>query len=149
MNVSQSIKSGLAGAAALTLAHEVIRKTVPNAPRMDRLGMTALAKLLRAGGVGLPRQRNLFLATMAGDLVANAIYYSLTGVGEKGNHLLKGSLLGLSAGLGAVILPKHMGLPSWPSERTTATKVLTVGIYFLGGVIAASVLNSLERKRRS
>jgi hypothetical protein len=147
MKISQSLQSGLAGAAALTLAHEVIRKTVPAAPRMDRLGMTALAKLLRGGGAEVPTQKSLFLATMAGDLLANAVYYSLTGVGEKGSHLLKGSILGLSAGLGAVVLPKHMGLPSWPSSRTTATKVLTVGIYFLGGIVAASVLNSLERRK--
>ena len=147
MKVSKSIQSGLAGAAALTLAHETIRKTLPHAPRMDRLGMTALTRLLRKGNLDVPRYRNLFITTMAGDLLANALYYSLTGVGEKGSHLLRGSILGLSAGLGAVILPKHMGLPAWPSNRTTATKVLTVGIYFLGGIVAASVLNSLERKR--
>jgi hypothetical protein len=148
MKVAPSIQSGLAGAAALTIAHELIRKTIPAAPRMDRLGMVALAKLLRSGGAGVPRAKNLFLATMAGDLLANTIYYSLTGVGEKGNHRLKGSILGLSAGIGAVVLPKHMGLPSWPSNRSTATKVLTVGIYFLGGIVAASVLNSLESRRR-
>ncbi len=147
MKVAQSIQSGLAGAAALTIAHEVIRKTILDAPRMDRLGMTALSKLLRAGGSDVPRQKPLFFATMAGDLLANTLYYSLTGVGEKGNHLLKGAVLGLSAGIGAVVLPKHLDLPSWPSNRTTTTKLLTVGLYFLGGIVAASVLNSIEKRR--
>lgn len=141
--------SGFAGAAALTVTHEVMRKTLPGAPRMDRLGMTALAKVMRSGDVPVPEQRSLFLLTMAGDLLANAAYYSLTGVGDKGSNLLKGSLLGLSAGIGGVVLPKYMGLPSWPSNRTTATKLLTVGIYLIGGVVAASVLNSLERRRNT
>ena len=44
MKAIYALEGGVAGAAALTLLHETIKKTVPNAPRMDLLAMNALSK---------------------------------------------------------------------------------------------------------
>lgn len=138
---------GLAGAAVLTLVHETVRRTVPKAPRMDLLGMQALAIGLRKLKLDLPGPKRLFYYTMAGDLVSNALYYSLGGVNNR-HIVLRSTLLGLAAGIGAVLLPGELGLSKAPSSRTTATKLMTVGLYLAGGLVGGLVQRALQRKRQ-
>lgn len=47
MKALQALGSGLVGACALTLIHETARRFIPDAPRMDVLGMRAIAKPMR------------------------------------------------------------------------------------------------------
>ena len=138
--------SGLVGACALTLIHETARRTIPNAPRMDVLGMRALAKTLRKADVEPPKGEDLFNLTMVGDIVSNAAYYSAVGLGKPEGALVRGTLLGLAAGVGAVFLPGPLGLGSAPSSRTNATKAITVGWYTAGGIVAAIAYRLLTRK---
>lgn len=144
MKILSSIEGGLAGAAALTIIHETVRRIHPDAPRMDLLGMTALSKILKNLGETPPGEKKLFYYTMAGDLAANSLYYSMAGIGHKQNVLTRGLLLGLGAGLGAVLLPKPLHLPQGPSSRTPVTTAMTMGLYLLGGVVAAFTMKLLE-----
>jgi len=48
-------------------------------------------------------------------------------------------LLGLAAGVGAVFLPKHIGLGEEMTARTRETELMTVGWYLAGGLAAAAV----------
>lgn len=144
-NLGTASLAGLAGACAVTLVHETMRRVDPDAPRMDVLGMRALAKIMRAADTEPPTEDKLFGLTMAGDIVSNGLYYSLTGSGKKA--WLRGSLLGLAAGIGGVVLPGPLGLGTAPSSRTTKTKVMTVAWYFLGGLAAAAVAKALQEKR--
>lgn len=146
MKVLPAIEGGLSGAVALTLVHETVRRIYPQAPRMDLMGMTALSKMIRKAGETPPAQRKLYWYTMAGDVAANALFYSIAGLGKKKGVLQRGMALGLAAGVGAVILPKHLNLPNRHSNRTPATVALTIGIYLLGGVVAAGVMKLLEEK---
>lgn len=145
MKTSTALISGLAGAATLTIVHEIVKRMDPKAPRMDLLGMNAISKLMMKGHKTPPDRKTLFFITMAGDLIANALYYSLTGVGHKGKWL-KGSLLGTAAGIGGVLLPKPMGLNPAYSSRTNATKVMTVALYLIGGLVTSAVLKALDDK---
>jgi hypothetical protein len=104
MKATTVLAGGLAGATAVTLIHESIKAVVPQAPRMDRLGMQAISKGLRKANKRVPEDA-LFTMAMAGDLLSNAIYYSAAGIGSEKNIWLRSSVLGLSAGLGAVVLP--------------------------------------------
>jgi hypothetical protein len=144
MRAISALEGGLAGACALTVVHELVKRAVPAAPRMDLLGMTALAKLLRSVGKNPPREKSLYYITMAGDIVSNSLYYSLAGVGKKKNSILRGTLLGFAAGLGAILLPKPMGLNPSYSNRTVQTQVMTVAWYTLGGFVSALIMNKLE-----
>ena len=83
MKASTVFAGGLAGATAVTLIHESIKAVVPQAPRMDRLGMQAIAKGLRKANKEVPNQKALFTMAMAGDLVSNALYYSAAGIGSE------------------------------------------------------------------
>jgi hypothetical protein len=147
MKIVKALESGFVGACTLTLIHEVIRRKVPEAPRMDLLGMNALSKILRKFSARIPDKNHLFGWTLAGDIIGNTLYYSLAGAGSKKTSIAKGTMLGLTAGLGAVMLPKKMGLNDAPSNRTTQTKVMTVAWYVIGGIVSAAVYKMLENKK--
>lgn len=148
MKLSTALAGGLAGACALTLLHETARRLSPEAPRMDLLGMDALSRLLGSLGIESPEEDKLFTLTMTGDLIGNALYYSLAGVGKKKNVWAKGILLGLGAGLGAVLLPKPLGLDEKTSNRTANTKAMTVTWYLAGGMVASAVMTLMNKKKQ-
>ena len=148
MKATTALAGGLAGATAVTLIHESIKAVVPQAPRMDRLGMEAIAKGLRKANKPVPPEDKLFTITLAGDLVSNALYYSAAGIGSEKNLWVRGALLGLAAGVGAVVLPEPMGLNERHSNRTVATKVMTVGLYVAGSLVTTAVIKLLNRKKR-
>ncbi len=138
---------GAGGASALTLTHEVVRRMVPRAPRLDRLGGTALSRLLRAVGVAPPRGEALRGLALALDLVANAAWYAPVAA-VRARPLRRGLALGLAAGLGAVVLTPMLGLPKRARGDTLETMAITVGLYTLGGLAAAG-LAIFARTRRA
>lgn len=140
-----TVLAGLAGSVSLTTLHELIRKNEPKAPRMDLLGMQALSKLLHSIGWKVPGRQALFGWTLFGDLGTNAFYYSLVARGNQRHIWLKGAMLGLAAGLGAVLLPEPLGLNRKHSARSSFTMLTTVAIYLAGGLVAAAVARNLPR----
>jgi hypothetical protein len=137
----KALGSGLVGACALTLIHETARRFVDDAPRMDVLGMRALAKTMRAVDVEPPVP--LHEAALVGDIVSNSLYYSLVGAGPARDAIRNGALLGLAAGLGAVILPERLGLGRQPTEDSPQTQLMTVAWYTLGGLAAGAAYAAL------
>ena len=74
MKALYALEGGVAGAAALTLLHETVKKAVPNAPRMDLLGMNTLAKGLKIVGARTPDERKLYGWSLTGDLISNTLF---------------------------------------------------------------------------
>ncbi|MEJ8803634.1 hypothetical protein [Pontibacter sp. H249] len=137
-NALKAMASGLAGAVVLTVVHETLRRFVPDAPRMDVLGMRSIEKLMTKADEEPPQDKQeLHNWALAGDVVSNSLYYSLAGVGR--NAWWRGAVLGAAAGAGAVLLPGPLGLGEEPSNRTTKTQVMTVSYYLLGGLVAAAI----------
>jgi hypothetical protein len=145
MKVIKSLLGGLAGAAALTLLHEAVKRFDHDAPRVDLVGEEAVTKGMEAIGKEPPSGDTLYAATLAGDLLSNAFYYSLIGAGNRKNLLLRGVSYGAFAGLGALKLTKPMGLSDAPVTRTDKTKILTVAYYTFGGLITALVIKGLRK----
>lgn len=148
MNATTALAGGLAGAATITLLHESIKRVVPEAPRMDRLGMQAISKGLKKAGKKVPREDALFTVAMVGDIVSNAIFYSAAGIGKEKNIWKRSAALGLAAGLGAVLLPEPLGLNSMHSSRTVTTKIMTVGLYVTGALVTTAVIKLLNKKKQ-
>ena len=146
MKVLSAIGGGLAGACALTLLHEITRRIDKDAPRMDLLGREAIAQGLRFAGQNPPDSDKLQKVTLLGDILSNTLYYSLAAAGHKKYVMPKGTVLGLVAGLGALFLPKPMGLNPAHSNRTLKTQVLTTSFYLVGGLVASLVAKKLEKK---
>lgn len=146
MKTIAAFGGGLAGACAVTLINESVKRIVPEAPRMDLLGMNAISKGLNIAGLQKSSEKQLFIMALAGDLIANSIYYSAAGIGKEKNVWLRSSILGLAAGIGAIALPRPLGLDERYSDRTTATKLMTVGLYVAGAVVTTAVIKFISHR---
>ncbi len=147
MNVKGTI-GGLAGACALTLLNEGAKRLDKDAPEMDLLGMNAVARLIKGNDLLTQAADKIFPVALAGNLVSNSLYYSMAESDDNRSTLIRGTLLGLAAGLGAVFLPKALGLKEQATARTVKTKALTITWYLVGGIIAAAAINALEKNSR-
>lgn len=137
MRAWKALESGFVGAGALTLVHETARRLVPEAPRMDVLGMRAIERVMQGINLEPPKRNTLHRVTLAGDIVSNGLYYSLVGIGGRQGVWVRGMLLGLAAGIGALVLPGPLGLGTAPSKRMKATRAMTVAWYTAGALVAA------------
>lgn len=139
---AKNLLSGLGGAIALNILHESLKKTNSDTPRIDLVGEEALQKAAGLFGKKIENPDMLYNATLAGDIVSNAAYYSMIGNGNV-NVWKKAVSVGLVAGIGAVTLPSKMGLDDRPVARNTQVKVLTVGYYLAGALVTAGILKLL------
>lgn len=143
MFTKQALISGLVGASSLTLLHELARRFIPHAPRADVLGMRAIAQGLRSGNQPSPPRTQLYWLALIGDLLSNALYYSLVGVGNRRHTWRRGVLLGSGAGLGTAFLPRFLGLGRQPGQATPATQLMTIAWYLIGGLASAATSQQL------
>ena len=145
MKILKAILAGFAGAAALNILHETVRRFDADAPRVDLLGEEALTRSMNSLNLEPPKGNNLYVATLAGDVISNGIYYSAVGMAGSKNIYLKGAVAGLTAGLGAIKLPDKLGLDDKPVTKTDKTKILTVAWYLIGGLVTAAVFDQLKK----
>lgn len=139
-----SLVSGLAGAAALTAAHQTARYLIPGAPRMDIVGRRAVARTVRGLGAEPPAGDKLQLTALVSDLVLNSLFYSLVGIGRAKHPMTRGTALGAAAGIGAVVLPPILRLGHRARGGTPKGKAMTFTWYLLGGLAAAAAFRALR-----
>lgn len=149
MSSSKKILAGLAGAVALNILHESLKKSCDDMPRIDLLGEEALQKTLKHFGKEINNENKLYTATLAGDIISNATYYSLIGYGRPKYLWTRAITLGITAGVGAVVLPKPLGLDPDPVARSPKVKALTIAYYLAGALVTASILNATAKKMAS
>ncbi|MBA3857373.1 MAG: hypothetical protein C0507_10740 [Cyanobacteria bacterium PR.3.49] len=132
----RALFNGFIGAMALTTVHQALRRSLPDAPQLDRVGMRGVERFYSRIGAHPPSGDRLFLVALIADLLANSILFSQ--VGSRGGFMSigKGVSLGLSAGVGAATLPAVLGLSKGATKRTRRTAALTVGMFMLGGLAA-------------
>lgn len=146
MKVSSALAGGLAGTIAVASLHEAMRRISPNAPRMDQLDIDLLRKGLKTMNRKVPNEADLQRWAVGGELLCDTAYFSLAAAGGKKRAWLCGALLGLAAGISAVVLPKTLGLPEESSNKTLGTKIMTIGLYLIGGLASAAVANLVNNK---
>lgn len=139
MKVSSALAGGLAGTITVASLHEAMRRISTDAPRMDQLDMDLLRKGLQSMHKKVPDDLDLQRWAVGGELFCDTAYFSLAAAGGKKKAWLCGALLGLAAGVSAVVLPKPLGLPPEPSSKTIGTKIMTIGLYLIGGLAAAAI----------
>lgn len=136
---------GLAGAVTVTVLNEGVRQVLPHAPRIEVIGERVLASSLKALDVDPPQGEALYRWTLLGDLLSNTLYFGLVGLGARQGAWERGGVLGLAAGVGAVTLPRPLGLGRPPGSRLPVTPLLTVGWYLAGGLVAAAAAQRLPK----
>ncbi|MBS2001843.1 MAG: hypothetical protein U0103_19710 [Candidatus Obscuribacterales bacterium] len=145
----RALINGLAGACVLTVAHELVRKSQPEAPRLDILGMRGVSKVMTAFGLEPPSGSTLKKYALVTDIVSNTLMYSGVGAKPGFGAWFKGVNVGLMAGVGVVTMPEKVGLgkdAALLTKRTRSTAVTTVGLYILGGLAAAAVAQIGRKK---
>lgn len=138
MSIFRNLISGAVGALSLNALHETASHSIPNAPRVDVIGMRALSKPLHWLGYS-PSPARLRRMTFAGDLISNTLYYAFVG-----KSVRRAAVLGVLAGVGAVVLPPKMGLGQQPSRNFPVTAALTVAWYTFGAFAALVATHKLE-----
>jgi prepilin signal peptidase PulO-like enzyme (type II secretory pathway) len=144
MSFAKVLFSGLVGAVAVNLLNETARQFVQDAPRLDILGKRAIAYPLMEAGKEPPPNSQLYWIALGGDIITNSLYYSIVGFGDVKNAYRTGALLGLAAGVGAVVLPERIGLGEEMTARENSTKAMTVTWYLAGGLAAAATYQVLS-----
>ncbi len=144
MKVSAALAGGLAGTLTVASIHEALRRVTRDAPRMDILDMELIRKGLKSVNKAVPGEDELQRWAVGGELFCDTAYYSIAGMGGEKGVWLRGALLGLVAGVTAVVLPKPLGLPEEPSNKTTRTQLMTVGLYLMGGLAAAAIAQLVQ-----
>jgi hypothetical protein len=148
MKLANAIEGGLTGATTLTLLQEALHKLDSGAPR-PLLHRSGILKELRKSGTGKKKKDSKLYIRLAGELLSNAAYFGLTGLGKKKNAVLRGGLLGAAAGLGSVFLTDNHedDGPDLPGQKESMKKkLLTVSLYTAGGLLAGLAVKKLNKK---
>ncbi len=145
----RNLIGGLAGAVTLNLVHQLAKKLDPDAPEIDKIGEEALSKTILAAGYSPPVGKTLFNATLASDVAANAVYYSLIGKGGKKHLLLRGTFWGAIAGMGALKLTRPMGLNDKPVNKNRKAQIMTISWYIIGGIVTALTLKAIGKNKKT
>jgi hypothetical protein len=140
-----SITSGVAGATALTLLHELARRRVAFAPRMDLVGMRALRRLVPSLREPAVDSQQLHRVALAGDLLANSMYYAAVPASTAGGTWTRAAVLGTAAGVGGLLLPRPMGLGAPPHSEHRRNQLMTVSWYLAGALASAAVARAMSR----
>ncbi|RZJ47463.1 MAG: hypothetical protein EOO44_22275 [Flavobacterium sp.] len=133
----KKIIAGLGGAIALNILHEAIRKNFSNVPHINEVGEEALLKLTDNTSINITGENSLYAATLVGDVLSNGLYYATTAT----KHDLTSGLL---AGVGAIALPKKMGLNDEPVAENTQKKLMTVGYYVFGALVTKFIYDKIK-----
>jgi len=142
----KGLAAGAFGALVLTAVHQLGRAALDDPPRMDVVGRRAIRRGARSAGFHL-RKRDAERWALLGDLAANTLYYAVATRGAPDRAPLRGTALGVLAGLGGVFLPGPMGLGRKPSRASGSTSALTVAWYALGGLAAGLAARRMEWER--
>ena len=146
-----ALAGGLAGTLTVASIHESLRRVTQDAPRMDILDMELIRKCQKSLNKEELGEYQLQQWAIGGELFCDTAYYSLAGMGGGKDVWLRGALLGLVAGVSAVVLPKPLGLPQEPSNKTTGTQlmIMTIGLYLTGGLVAAAITQLVDSAERN
>lgn len=145
--VSKAFASGAIGAGVLTLIHQSARGRLPRAPRMDVVGMRAVDRVTEWMGARVLPRPQLHRAALAGDMIANSLYYSMVPGRTPAATWQRGLMLGAMAGVGALSLPERIGLGTPPDSNSRSNQLMTVAWYVLGGLAAAAAANAFRIHR--
>jgi hypothetical protein len=146
MSLKTAFTAGATGAFVTNALHEITRRRIPDAPRVDLLGMQGIARLSKSFSGTTPTGRALYMTTLAVDLLSNGAMFALVAAAPPERALVTGAAIGTLAGVGAATLPRRLGFDSKPTERTAQTRALTIALYAAGG-IAAGLVRTFQAQR--
>ena len=141
MNALKLITTGLAGSSSVTGLHQALRN-IKGTPRVDLLGEQAIIKIF--GDKLKKKKKQPYYASLAGDLAINSLYYSI--IAKAKNPVLTGLIMGIVAGIVAILTPNFMGLSKKYVKSTDKKKYMTIGYYTFAGIVAGLTATTIKNK---
>ena len=132
--------AGFGGAIALSVVDKFMKKRVPGAPDFEEVGEEVVDKSLEKVNLGIKDFSKVSSIASASDIVKNGLYYSFT-------PFKMNSIVGALGGLGTMILPKKLGLDNTPIAGDDKKKMMTVGYYVIGALVAGGIYKLLTRNQ--
>ncbi len=132
--------AGFGGAIALSILHRIVKDNFNDAPDFHEVEEEAIDKSLGKMNLQVKDHDRLYNATVAGDILTNALYYAFT-------PFKLNSVIGALGGAGAMVLPKKLGLDNTPIAGTDRKKLMTVGYYVVGALVAGGIYKMLNRRK--
>lgn len=165
MKLADAIEGGIAGASTLTLLEKALQNMDTKPPKMKFLNKPGIIKRLKKKSKKKGKEQ-LFIE-VAKELLAAGANSGVFNLSKKKYALLRGALLGAATGLGVVLLDKkdknsngyhkRSGTDNGHTESQNEltnfwmenqNKILTVGLYTLGGVVAAATIKKTAKKKK-
>ncbi|MCY7422573.1 MAG: hypothetical protein LH478_12625 [Chitinophagaceae bacterium] len=143
MNSTSSVLDELAKQSPLNLLHKIIRIFDQNAPRFQDLGRKTIAKLADKADLNVPDTDVTQLLDAVSEKATNAIAGFFGD--NKENAIIQGAALGLCVGVGTVLLQPKEDYFSTEHNGVAKKKLLTVGMYIAGGILASIIVKQLEK----
>ncbi len=145
MGTRSSLLNDLAGRSPLSLLQIVVRIFDRKAPLIENSGKKTIAKLAEHADLDVPEQDMEYLLNSASEKISSKLA-AFTGRDLEKAYLLQGAALGLTAGVGAVLLQANDD--NWSgsraSEQPLKKNLLTIGIYIAGGILASYIARQLK-----
>jgi hypothetical protein len=150
MKLASAIEGGVTGATTLSLLQEALHKIDAKAPRPLLHKSGILKQLKKKSGKG--NKHELYIK-LAGELLGNAAFFGMAGLGKRKNAVLTGGLLGAAAGLGTAFLQEDEegengfeAIDNGFTRDELEKKLMTVALYTAGGLLAGVAIKKLKKK---
>ncbi len=147
MSSTLSVLDDLANQSPLTILHKIVRLFNPNAPQFNELGRNTIMKLADKTDLNVPDNDVITLLERVSEKATSAISGLFGDTGE--SAILQGAALGLSVGVGTVLLQPKEEYFTHENHSDAKSKLLTVGMYVAGGILASIILKQLEKRNSS
>lgn len=147
MSSTLSVLDDLATQSPLTILHKIVRLFNPNAPHFNELGRNTIMKLADKADLNVPNNDVTELLERASENATSAISGLFGDTGE--SAILQGAALGLSVGVGAVLLQPKEEYFTHKNYSGSKNKLLVVGMYVAGGILASIIVKQLEKRNAS
>ena len=144
MSSSLSVLDDLATQSPLTILQKIVRLFNPDAPHFNQLGRSTIMMLADKADLNVPDNDVTELLERVSEKATSAI----SGLfGE--SAILQGAALGLSVGVGTVLLQPKEEYFTDVNHSGAKKKLLTVGLYVAGGILASIIVKQLEKRNTS
>lgn len=147
MSSSLSVLDDLATQSPLTILQKIVRLFNPDAPHFNQLGRSTIMMLADKADLNVPDNDVTELLERVSEKATSAISGLFGDTGE--SAILQGAALGLSVGVGTVLLQPKEEYFTDVNQSGAKKKLLTVGLYVAGGILASIIVKQLEKRNTS
>ena len=145
MNTKLSFLDNLSSQKILSLVQKIVRLFDPSTPLFEEVGKKRMGLLAAKADLDVPDHEMHDMLHNASETITNKIV-GFMGNPDSENLVLRGAALGLTAGIGVVLLHDHQEHHLLSAKEKTNKKLMTVGLYVVGGILASIITQKLQKR---